>query len=200
MQNWLTECRRVFGEPPRAFGLLDRHIYLPFPKPFWLREKDDFNRFFEGRERLLREGIVVWGHLIQANRMMMNPGPHDHGGEFVFCPDATKEVDPRRLGFIASQIFNLKGTTQADPETAWIANYLQNEKIRTYGRRVPAKIGGELNCEISSVLIRRAHLPGKRLRSSILPLVVMPQQPRLAMVVPSRYWPREMVDLWKDGR
>jgi hypothetical protein len=200
MQEWLDECRSLFGNPPRSFGLWERYIYLRFPTPDWCKEKDQINRVLRAREQILREGNVVWGCLIQANNRMFKRGSMDHGGEFVFCPDPSKTVDPAYLAEIARRVFALKGTNQTDHELAWIANYLLNERIRVFGCPVPNSITDGLECEISTIPIRRAHVPGHFLRASTLPLVVLPGKPRLALILPSKYWPGGLKQWWKLRR
>lgn len=194
---WLEECRRAFRPPPRRLGLWERYL-LRFPKPKWLKPKDDFNRFYQGRADLLTHGIVVWGSVIQANNNLFRPGPHDHGAEFVFSSDPANQSSIERLSAIAHQLFQLKGTTQPRHDLAWIANYLLNERIRVFGRPVPSEISQDISCEISSILVRRAYLPNKQLAITTLPLVIMPSKPRFCMVLPSRYWPVEMVLMWKS--
>ncbi|HEY1685377.1 MAG TPA: hypothetical protein VGG19_11485 [Tepidisphaeraceae bacterium] len=194
---WLEECRRAFRPPPRRIGLWEKYR-LRFPKPKWLKARDDFSRFFLARRELLTNGVVVWGLVIQANGNLFKPGPQDHGAEFVFSPDLDNQPSIEHLSELAHQLFKLKGTTQPQHDLAWIANYLHNERIRVFGRRVPREISPDVSCEISSVLVRRAYLPTRRLTITAMPLVISPTKPRFGMVLPYRYWPIHMVQIWKQ--
>lgn len=192
----LEECKRKFGAAPRQFPFLDGLLYLRSGKPAWCTHKDKLSLFFEGQSRLYAEGRVVWGHIIQVNRMLFSPGPYNSGGEVVYCLDHNRQGVLQALGGIGPALFALKGKPQSSPELATISEYLYNEHIRVFGLEVPRLISGDLPCAISSVFFNRKHLPNRVLSKPCFPIVVSKQNPRLAAVVPSRYWPASMLDWW----
>lgn len=192
----LSQCREAFGAAPRRFGLWNRYFYLRLPRPKWCHPQEGLWPLFRDLDSLLKYGEVVWGHVVQANRLMFQPGPWNCPGEMLYCPLTQRAVDPEALGEIAHKLFDLKGTIPRDRQLACISNYLTNERIRVFGLQVPPFLSGTLPCMVSTVFFKRQHLPLRRLCSSLMPLIISPQQPRLAMILPERYWPRELISFW----
>ena len=198
--NSIVECARNLGPSPRWISLWDRLTYWRVDTPKWLKEfpDDATNIFFYNLGKLRRNGVVVWGHIIQANSALFKPGDFDSGAEVVYSLDLSYSVAPAELAAIASALFSLKHTEPPDPELAWFARYLTNELIRIYGRPVPASISPRRRCLVSTTYLPRKHFPGPDhcLKQSFLPILVNPKPPHVAMVLPSRYWPESMLDWW----
>lgn len=200
MHDVLRRCIHNFGEPPRAVSLWDRLSYFRVPKPdwLWLNPTDKLVIHFKNLNTLFSEGIVVWGHIIQANSLMFEDGPQDCPGELVYSIDDPDRVDPEYLQGVARQLFRLKGTEPEDPDLQPIANYLTDEMIRVFGLPVPSSISPSIRCRISTTYFVRKHLPKRRLCSSLLPVVVNRRDPHTATVLPERYWPPELVEWWSN--
>src|SRR5688500_9241296 len=118
MADPLHECIRNFGRAPRELSLWDRLTYLRVPKPAWLRaEPDDkLNALFQNLPTLFANGTVVWGHIIQANRMMFEAGPINCPGEFVYSLEDARIANPQNLQKVAHELYSLKGTEPDDVE------------------------------------------------------------------------------------
>lgn len=198
MDDLLRKCIHNFGGPPRAVSLWDRISYLRVPKPRWLLlyPGDKLTTHFQNLKTLFSEGIVVWGHVIQANELMFEDGPHSCPGEVVYSIDDSDVVDQEYLQGVAMELYRLKGTKPSDPELLRIADYLTNERIRVFGWPVPSSISPSIRCKISTTYFFRKHLPKRRLCTSLLPVIVNRQEPHTATVLPERYWPRELVEWW----
>ena len=196
MPALLAECRHNFGPPGRPLSFWDRLTYLRIPRPAWCVSSDQMTQFFRGKNRLLREGEVLWGHIIQANALIYHPGRQNVGGELVYPAATSEQVDHVQLAAIAGQLFSLKGTEPNDPELTAIARYLTDERIRVFGWKVPRSLSGGLNCAISTTFFARHHLPRRKLCCPLLPVIACPPTPQLAMPLPSRYWPRELIEWW----
>lgn len=198
MPDVIHECIERFGPAPRHQSLWNKLTYFRIPKPLWLRANpsDGLTTLFDNLPTLFTEGRVVWGHVIQANSLMFEPGVFDCPGELVYSLDDAQRVDPDRLREVADQLYSLKGTEPEDPELASIAEYLTNELIRVFGLPVPRAISPNLRCRISTTFFVRKHLPLRRLCNSLLPIVVYPREPYVAMPLPARYWPQPLVDWW----
>jgi hypothetical protein len=197
----LEECRARLGPAPRRFSWYDRATYLFTPKPQWAKG-DDLETFFTHRAALLREGIVVWGHVVQANSLMYRreegiTGGPNCPGEVVYSPDSGSDVSPAELMFVARALFALKGTTQDDAESQSFSDYLANERVRVFGKPVPKSLSPQYPCLVSTVFFEREHLPGDCLRQSFFPLLLSPQEPRVAMPLPARYWPKTFTVTWE---
>jgi hypothetical protein len=191
----LATCRSDLGPAPRSYGLWDRLTYLRINRPAWAA-KDPLGNYFDNRDSLLRDGVVVWGHLVQANQQLFSPGPNDCPGEVVLCPDPKIVVDPAALQEVSRRIGRLKGTTPADAALAKIAHHLTNERTRVFGLPVPKSVSPTFPAVLCTIFFQRKHLPTGKLTGSLFPMLVMPQPPRYAMVVPGRYWPAALADFW----
>ncbi len=199
----LAQCARNLGASPRRLSLWDRLTYWRVVRPEWLyaHPNDELETLFLNLALLRRDGVVVWGHVIQANNLLFGPGGGDCPGEVVYSLDGARPVDPVALGEVALALGALKHTTPADPDQAAIADYLTNEWVRVYGLPVPRALSPRLACQISTVYVVRKHLPGPSgfLQRPLLPLLVHPGPPHVALVLPSRYWPPELVAWWQGA-
>ena len=65
---------------------------------------------------LLREGLVVWAALVQANELLFRPGPMDHPAMVVYVPDESLDSCPEWLESLARDLYRLKNTTPEDPD------------------------------------------------------------------------------------
>ena len=159
---------------------------------------DELTTLFQNLPALFTKGIVVWGHIIQANRLMFEPGIFNCPGELVYSLADPSRVRPERLQQVATRLQELKGSDTQDPELAPIADYLTDEQIRVFGLRVPKKISPQLSCRISTTFFVRKHLPQKRICQMLMPIVVNPESPHVAMPLPARYWPEPLVEWWSE--
>ena len=197
--EWLRACRDTIGETPRSFGLWDRLTYLRVPAPSWAGG-DPLRLYFRGRPRLLREGFVTWGHFVQANYLLFEPGSMHAPAEVVYGIDPTRDPDPAILETVAGRLFNLKGTAPSDPEEAAVGRHLAAEITRAFGMPVPRSFRVPQPLALSTVFVYRPHLPEPRfLCQRILPLLVSPTDPRIIMPVPFRYWPDPLLSWWRES-
>ena len=198
MLDPISHCASVFGEAPREFSFMDRWSYLRVGKPLWLwlSPADPLTILFRNMRTLFQEGTVVWGHIIQANQLMFADGDANCPGEVVYSLADSKAAEPEYLQDVAQALYSLKGTAPSDPELAPIADYLTDEMIRVFGLAVPSALSPSIRCQISTTFFVRKHLPKRRLCSPLIPLVVNPWEPHVAMPLPERYWPEPFVDWW----
>lgn len=198
MQHLLRECIDQFGPAPREFSFWDRMTYLRVPKPSWLRQDptDRLNILFKNLQTLFADGIVVWGHIVQANSLLFSNNSYNCPGEVVYSIPDRRHADPPRLEQVARKLFALKGTEPGDSNLAPIAEYLTDERIRVFGLRVPSHISPDLRCQISSTFFVRKHLPHRRLCAGFLPLIVNPVKPFVVMPLPEGYWPDALLEWW----
>lgn len=202
MSTWsdvLIECRRLIGDPPRDLSPWRSHTYMKIAPPDWLREnpEDKLSTHFKNYTNLLKHGVVVWGHIIQANRLLFEPGVDDCPGELIFCLDEQHRGSVQELADCARQLFSLKGTSPDDPSLMGIAEYLTDEYTRVFGLEVPAAISGHGH-RISSTFFVRKHMPTGVLRQPLLPLLVLPEEPFVATVLPSKFWSEDFHSFWLD--
>jgi hypothetical protein len=196
----LEQCQENFSAAPRHLSWWQRLTYLRVPRPNWLYQDPDdkLETLFLNLGQLFRNGRVVWGHIVQANMHMFKPGTFDCPGELVYSLDAGDPITADELTRIAKSLQSLKGTQPNNPEFASIADYLTDEMIRVHGKPVPKAISSRYACFISTTYFVRKHLPkpGQFLRAPLLPIIVSPTEPHVALTLPSKFWPKSYLDWW----
>ena len=85
-QVWIEDCRKKLRE-----GRDSRQLPA-LTKPFWMTADDPLNRTYDEASRLLGEGEVVWGFLIQANQMLYDRGHVDMPAFIVFAKDRSLDA------------------------------------------------------------------------------------------------------------
>jgi hypothetical protein len=198
----LEQCRASFGPVGpggRRFTVHDMAKYLHVMKPGWCEDSDPLSELFRGYRRLLASGAVTWGCMVQANERLFKDGPLDHPAELVYAADLGSQARFPELALASSRIFDLKGESVDDPELQAVGDHLANEMTRTFGQPVPEKLSPGLRCETTTVYVVRRHLPRRWLCGPLMPIVVAPEPPRLAMVLPAHYWPPELARWWAAG-
>lgn len=200
MKDLLHSCIDRFGTAPRRLSFWDRMRYLRVPRPDWIRHdpSDKLMTLFNNLPSVFIDGTVVWGHIIQANGLLFQAGDQNHPGEVVFSLHDQDRVELDDLQQIAHCLYSLKGTEPDDPELLPIADYLTDERIRVFGLAVPRSISSKYRCRISTTYFVRKHLPRHRLCMPLLPMVVNPREPLVAMPLPKKYWPEELVEWWSQ--
>lgn len=201
-QEALEECIKNLGDAPRRISLWDRITYWRIARPDWLYASpdDSLETLFLNLDKIRKDGVVVWGHLVQANYLMFSPGVHCCPGEVVYSFDSAAMKNPMALSVIASNISALKHTKPTEPGLAAIAHHLTNEMTRVFGMNVPPSLSPRIECRLSTVYFIRKHLPSPNrcLQQSLMPIVVNPKPPHVALVLPSRYWPKQLIDWWQS--
>ena len=191
-EQWIEAIRRRVRQPPRNMGMRAWFGTWAVPSPPWLKSNDPLRLFFKERHRLLREGVVVWGAIVQANQLLFENHAIDAPCEVVYCPDVEASVDPEWLLEAASDLFALKSQVDLDSELQPIADHLTDETTRSFGRNVPRSYIREHPLALTTMLLFRKHVPGKKLTGRLLPILITQDAPRVAMVVPFRMWPIAM--------
>ncbi len=198
MLDQLQACIENFGPAPRTFSMWDRLKYLPLPKPPWLRSHGDdrLQILFDYAEEVFRDGVVVWGYMVQANVLMFRPGRDNCGGLIVYSLDNPQTVAPAELQRVARALYSLKDTKPEDPDVARVAAMITGERARVYGYPVPSSLSPTTCCKISSTFFVRKHLPDRKLTAPLFPIVVNPEVPHVAIPLPAKYWPEALIEWW----
>lgn len=199
----LHECAYNFGMTPRRFYFWDRLKYLNVPRPKWILTPpiDPLEMLFLNIPYLWEHGRVVWGHVVQANSQLFQPGPTSCPGDVVYALDDQKPISPNTLAEIAGACFSLKNTTPDGKSHAAIATHLTDEYSRAFGLSVPRGISPTHHCRISTTFFVRKHLTGPDhcLNLGFFPIVASPTDPFVVMPLPSRYWPAKFQDIWRQA-
>src|SRR2546423_3891595 len=203
MPNAIIGCVRNF-EKSRAEGhgfdglrlerpswMLPRYRYkaffglVPIGKP--IQPMTGYEPLFDLQDRLWRDGIVVWGALVQANNLLFKEGRMDHPGEMLYSVDRPFDITPKYLMETAHRVFQLKGVRASEnPEEDFIGAMLANEQSPIFGLPVPRNISPEFECKISATVFRRKDLPGGRIPYGVTPALVSTEAPHIILPLPQK--------------
>lgn len=190
----IEECRQRLGREPRSFWFWNRP-YITARPPAWMKDhpQDPLWGIFKLQSRLLQAGRVVWGHIVQANTLLFEPGSDDCPASVLISQDNLADRCPDKLREAAQAIFALKGTTPRDPVLAEFARVITDERERHW-QHVPTQLSGLRETYNVALMFFRKHLPVGYLPPLGLPYPVLtiPGETSV-LVVPGRYWPKALV-------
>lgn len=155
--------------------------------PKWMHSEDELQVVFKHQDVLLNSGVIVWGAIVQANRLLMSEGADDHPAEMIFSTDPYFDANEHKLQEIASSIYRLKGTAPDNPKQKEIADRITKESERALYWTVPKELTGGYDVKGSTMMIFRKHLPNYLLENSVMPLLIH-SSTNASMIVPSQYW------------
>src|SRR6185503_6162156 len=82
----LQAANDLLRPPPRKIGWWSLRE-LRLKRPRWNRSDGRFEAIFRHQDMLLEHGHVVWGHVIQANALLFEPGPDDSPAAIIYSLD-----------------------------------------------------------------------------------------------------------------
>jgi Suppressor of fused protein (SUFU) len=197
----LATIREKLGNPPRGLGFF-KPSPLAFVEPPWLSgvsvKDDPTKEIFGAFKTVWKHGNVVWARVIRANRALYAEGADDCPGTVIFSPTASDADAFDQLSVLARCLIELGDTKEPDPDwpqrvAEWWED-LQNDMSYHRGFRLPAEwqpTNGDYKA--SSVVFHRAHLPGSKVQSRFIPLLVDPVG-NIAQIIPVTYWPTGMAE------
>jgi hypothetical protein len=152
-------------------------------------------------QRILRDhGRVVWGYLVQANEVMFDPtNTQTVPGNAIYCTDPDADDQVVLFQGVASGLFGLKGTTPRDIDLTRFSEAITNETARTMRLPLPRSLCRGKMAFFTTCLFQPSHLPGGYLASGVFPLVICPERTEAVMVLPARYWPEELCQIFASG-
>jgi len=148
---------------------------------------------------LLKNGNVVWGHLVQGNSGLFQPGKEDLYASLVYSPTLLTNDNLPELARIAWELYELKDKKIEHPEVIDlkpIAAAITYEYRRPLLMKVPDSIAKNQSVYFASVLVYRKHLPKGNLQSNWFPLLVAPHLSKEIMILPSQYWHQNLLEAW----
>ncbi|WP_432176779.1 hypothetical protein [Streptomyces sp. Tue6028] len=151
----------------------------------------------EQQDLLLESGTVVWAAIVQANELLFKPGRNDHPAVVLYGTDPEIFDDqPEELRAVARKLFSLKGKLLTDPDLQPFSNMLCREMSREMRMPVPRSLAGSALVYCTNVIVTRRHLPSGTLSSGLFPLVIH-SACSATMILPSRFWPDELLSVWE---
>ena len=195
----IGRCRDLFGPPPRPFSSpADRIALSPELHESFVESGDGLLRILEDQDRLLANGRVFWGHLVQANQILFDPD-----NRFTCPANVVYSTDPffdGRLSLLSSMargLFAQKGSTSAGREIQAFVDAVTDEMARVLRREMPHSYTGGRSVYFATCFIQPTHLPGGHLTRSSFPVIVSPEETPAMMLLPSRYWTPELLSQWR---
>ena len=167
--------------------------------PTWMERSDPLKHVDRAQRGLLDHGHVVWAWIVQANRLLMEPGRTDSPAAVVYSDDPYFDALPIELSDVAETLFDLKGRGGVDKDLQWFAYMLADEVIREPKVQVPLRLTAGRRVYFTSIVVMRAHLPGGILARPLVPLLVRPDRTPWGMILPSNFWAPALVRDWTSA-
>lgn len=155
--------RESFGPPGRAFNFDGWKKYLNIKWRLWMfiDGNDGIGRVRKRFRHLMANGVLVWGHMAQANTAIFDDdGTTDVPGDIVFVRPG--EEDPQRGDWLASlgrTLSAVKPDSSPDPRIVAIGKHFSDDYDRAKGLPVPKSYSPDYATVLTSVLFVRKHLP-----------------------------------------
>ncbi|HEY6096338.1 MAG TPA: hypothetical protein VIU93_15465 [Gallionellaceae bacterium] len=168
------------------------------PTPPWMDKRDALNEILRQQSLLLQEGKIVWGALIQANKLLFSPGRDDCPALLVYSADPYFDSRPQELRQIGHSIFSLKDTIPDHPELEEVAQLVSDKMDRSMNFRLPHVLSNR-EIRAAAFMVFRKHIPTGVLTAGTFPILIHPSTDAV-MIVPCEFWPIELIVLWKEGK
>lgn len=195
-QTILDECRKSFIDPPRQF---DESEMMEFrvPQPDWMKKdfRPALQELWRNEIRVFREGSIVWGHIVQAHPKLYLQGTIDYPAALIYSRDAYFDDRPGELAQMAEALGELKGSRHDHPQMQLFSDMMREEREVQLNMALPRPLTKGRAVTYTTVLVFRKHLPVAHLVLDLVPLVVHPQL-QATWILPARWWPAALLDMW----
>jgi hypothetical protein len=198
----IRACRERFGLPPRALSAAEvescRLNVAPELEAAFRESNDPMLRILADQQALLDRGEVVWGRLVQANQILFDPSnSYTAPANVIYSMDPYFDGRLETLGEVAHGLFARKGTVPGERELREFVRVITDERERIMRRELPRGYCGGRSVYFTTCFIRPGHLPGNRIARPEFPLLVNFRETEAVMVLPSRFWPADLVAQWR---
>ncbi len=167
-------------------------------RPDWV-SGDKLAFLFDSEAALLRDGRLVWGALIQANRLLFVAGGAHGGGTGEVLYDPLGLMPTADLAALAKTLAPVKGQRLQDPALAAFAEALSEsltgETPRIFGLDVPRKLSAHA-LKASTTWFDRRLLPGGKLADTVFPVLISDAHPGAVLLLPQSQWPQDLLRKW----
>lgn len=156
-------------------------------------------RIFHKKNTLLKEGMIVWGYIIQANLLLFKPGKNHSTAAIVYSLDPAFNDNLGELHRIATELYELKNKIIEHPELLdlkEIAKAITNEKDTLINVQIPNSVALDKVVYYTTIPVYRRDLPLNYLKSCWVPILVAPKQTSISRILPTRYWSSSMIKAW----
>ncbi len=140
------------------------------------------------QKRILKEGKVAIGALVQANSLLFEKGKSNHPADFIYSTDPFFLEYPGDLEGLAHILFQTKGTSGYNPSIQKLADLLADEMERNYCYKLPRDLLEGKEVYFTTVVVDRNHLPKKKIEGRLMPMLVLPGEEPDAIILPYWHW------------
>lgn len=196
----LYQTRKRVKEQSKGFSF-KQFSYNFLTPPWWMILERDrrFCALYRDQNILWKQGMVVWGSLVQANSLLFKPGNSDHPALIVCSPDLEFHSNLSELRIIARELYELKNQKLEHPEMLDLkifAEIITNEMVCPFNVEIPNCLTLNKLVYFTSIMVSRKHLPEGYLKSGWFPVLIAPNKTPAAMILPSRYWDSSLLSVW----
>lgn len=196
----IAETSEKLGQIPRRFDLWTKYMYLhSFASSTLRKYRPELLTIYDNWERLITEGQVVLGVIVQANVRLFEKGKKNHPANIIYSTDTDAESKLEKLFSIADQINYLKNQDfLLNQDEIDFSELVADEMKSAFNVRLPKVLSQNMSVYFTTTVINRNHLPSKRLSQNFFPLLIHPEIDA-SMIVPSRYWSEDLLKVWEDS-
>lgn len=200
----LNHTRDRFEEKSKGFSL-ERFFYnLLLPQWWMIKYRDKrFLALYRDQRILMKRGMVVWAHLVQANNLLFEKGKFNHPANIVCSPDYLFDDNLSKLAIISRELYQLKNQKIEHPEMSELkvfADAITNENRGLLNVEIPNSITFNKTVYFTTIMVYRKHIPLGYLKSGWFPVLIAPEKTPAAMILPSRYWSSSLIEAWSANR
>jgi hypothetical protein len=116
----------------------------------------------------------------------------------IYSTDPFFEGRLSLLSSMARGLYAQKGSTRANQDIQEFVDAVTDEMARVLRQEMPHSYTGGRSVCFATCFIQPTHLPGGYLNRPSFPIVVNPEETPVMMLLPSRYWPAQLIAHWQD--
>ena len=193
IRNNFTKCRDSHSDFSDSYLSCKRGF-----REKLLNRDDRYDQFYTDQEMIYKHGRIVWGHIIQANNALYEPGTDDLPAAIIYSDDPEMDKYPHLLDEYASSLYHIKGQATT-PELSEFSRKLADEIESDWKLKIPKSLTGVYQCYYLTNMIFRKHLPDGFLESGLFPIMIYPEKTDVGFVLPSQFWTKDFIaDSWKQ--
>jgi hypothetical protein len=199
----IERCRKKFGDPPRDLSKAELsylRLNLGTWRYFkWWLNRDKLCSIIRDQDELQDHGRVVWSYLVQANSLLFSAENNlTCPGNVVYSPDTFFDGRLDALQEIARSIGELKGTLPRNKVARQFAEAVTDEMKRTLRMQIPEEFCDGRKVYFTTLFFQPNHFPDGFIARGFMPLLISPKRTDATMVLPAKYWPKDLLRLWTE--
>ncbi len=183
----LQEMRRKWDKGLRYLGYL--------PRPYWMA-KHRLAQTYKDAKLLRKHGQIYYAALVQANTKMFEPMTAQNlpgnPGAVLYSTGVLCETSPEDLLNLADELYAYKSSNDAPNEWRVVVASIRDEHQAPLNWKLPPRKEEAYDIFYTALMFFRQHLPKQRLIGSIFPIIAAPEHCKSILVLPKRYWTKEM--------